>query len=301
MTPSLRRIMSRQRGHVTLAQAKGAGLNARRIRYLVAKGEWSRVHARVYRDASHPDTWQGKLVAATLALGEGAGASCRAAVQLWGLHDYRASFVEVSVPHHNGVRLKGVIVHRTPDLRRSEVARKDGIFVTKPARTLLDLASLARPPFITRCLEEWLADGVVTLGELQRTIEDHRGKGRRGIGVLRRILDTRVLGDAVPDSGTEGLLAKVLSDHGIEVPRHHKVVTAGGSVYELDYAYPEHKIAIEVDGYGVHLRSRETFEHDRHRQNELEIAGWRFLRFTKPALEGEPCRVADQVARMRRP
>jgi len=63
-------------------------------------------------------------------------------------------------------------------------------------------------------------------------------------------------------------------------------------------AYPHVRVALEVDGYGVHLRSRETFEHDRDRQNELEIAGWRVLRFTSRALKHEPARVAGQVARM---
>ena len=70
-----------------------------------------------------------------------------------------------------------------------------------------------------------------------------------------------------------------------------------GLVAELDYAYPAPRIALEVDGYGVHLRSRETFEHDRVRQNELEIAGWRVLRFTSHALRHEPERVAGQVRR----
>ena len=67
---------------------------------------------------------------------------------------------------------------------------------------------------------------------------------------------------------------------------------------ELDYAYPAALVALEVDGYGVHLRSRETFENDRDRPNEVEIAGWRMLRFTSRALKDEPAHVAGQVARM---
>jgi Protein of unknown function (DUF559) len=298
MDPSLRRILSRQRGHVTLAQAKGGGLTRREVQGLVARGEWIRVHRGVFRDASHPDTWHGRLVAATLALGDGAAVSHRAGVGVWGLYGYRPFIVEVSVPRHNGVRLDGPKVHRSADLHPSEIARKDGITVTKPARTLLDTAAVASPSFVTRCLEEWLADRVVTLQELERTIETHSGKGRRGVGVLRRLLDTRLLGDAVADSATEALLANVLDDHGLPLPVHHTEVTADGTLYELDYAYPDQKLAIEVDGYGVHLRSREAFEHDRHRQNEIEIAGWRFLRFTKPALTDRAARVADQVARM---
>jgi len=42
----------------------------------------------------------------------------------------------------------------------------------------------------------------------------------------------------------------------------------------------------------------ELRENDRNRQNELEIAGWRMLRFNSRALKDEPARVAGQVARM---
>jgi very-short-patch-repair endonuclease len=298
MDRSLQRSFGFQRGHVTAAQARAGGLTARQIRYRVAKGAWVRVHPSVFRDASHPETWEGKLVAAALALGEGAVVSHRAAVGVWGLYDYRPFLVELSVPHHNGVRLDGATVHRLSDLRPRDVARKDGIPVTKPARTLLDTAAVARRPFIERCLEEWLADRVVTIAEVRTCIDEHRGRGRRGVGVLRDVLESRVLGDAVADSATEALLAKVLRSNGVELPEHHHEVTPAGADYELDYAYPDHRLAIEVDGYGVHMRSKEIFESDRHRQNELEIAGWRVLRFTKGALEHEPLRVASQVARM---
>jgi len=256
------------------------------------------VHRGVFRDASHSDTWHGKLVAAVLAAGDGAAVSHQAAVGVWGLYGYRPFLVEISVPSPAGRRISGAIVHRTPDLRRNEVARKDGITTTKPARTLLDLAAVASPQFVTQVLEEWLADRVLTLAEVERTIEDHRGRGRRGVGILRNLVETRVLGDAVPDSGTEALLASVLQAHGLPLPVHHYEVTPDGTTYELDYAYPDHKVAIEVDGYGVHMRSRDAFEHDRHRQNEIEIAGWRFLRFTKPALTGRAATSAGQVARM---
>lgn len=132
-------------------------------------------------------------------------------------------------------------------------------------------------------MEEWLADRVVTIGALQAAVAEHAGKGRRGVGVLRRLLETRVLGDLRADSGVEALLAQVLARHAVPLPElHHEARVGGAIVAELDYAYPVALVALEVDGYGVHLRSRETFEHDRDRQNELEIAGWRVLRFTSP-------------------
>ncbi len=161
----------------------------------------------------------------------------------------------------------------------------------------MDLGTVAPDRVVAWCLEEWLADRIVFIAQLRALLAHHGGRGRRGAGVLRRLLDDRVLGDRVADSGVEALMAKVLADRDVPLPVHHHLVAAVVRA-ELDYAYPQQRIAIEIDGYGVHLRSRSTFEHDRHRQNELEIAGWRVLRFTSHALRQQPARVAGQVRRM---
>jgi len=44
-----------------------------------------------------------------------------------------------------------------------------------------------------------------------------------------------------------------------------------------DVAFPEQRIAIEVDGRRHHA---DRFEEDRLRQNEIVLRGWRVLRFT---------------------
>ncbi len=87
-------------------------------------------------------------------------------------------------------------------------------------------------------MEEWLADRVVTIDALQAAVAEHAGKGRRGVGVLRRLLETRVLGDLRADSGVEALLAQVLARYGVPVPElHHEVRVGRATVAELDYAY----------------------------------------------------------------
>lgn len=65
--------------------------------------------------------------------------------------------------------------------------------------------------------------------------------------------------------------------------------------YEIDFAYPELRIAIEVDGYGPHS-SRAAFQSDRVRQNDLVGLGWMVLRFTWADVVRRPERVARQIA-----
>ncbi len=272
-------------------------MSSRQVQARVSSGAWIRVHRGVYRSAVQPSTQEARLFAAILALGPGAAASHRSAVGLWELHGYRPLIIEVSRPRR-WVACQGAIVHSAPDLDATHVRIRNGVPVTSPARTLVDLGAVAPSSLVARCMEEWLADRKVAIDELKAAVAGHQGRGRRGVGILRRALETRVLVDLRADSGVEALLARVLKRHCVALPELHHVVTVGTVVAELDYAYPDARIAIEVDGYGIHLRSREAFEHDRQRQNELEIAGWRVLRFTSHALHDEPTRVANQVERM---
>src|SRR5205085_1088278 len=107
------------------------------------------------------------------------------------------------------------------------------------------------------------------------------GRGRPGAGVLRRVLEDRVLGDAVSDSKLEKAMAKVLRRAGLPTAVFHFVVTTPGGVFlaEVDFAYPEIRLAIELDGFGAHGTPR-AMAKDFVRQNGLVPYGWRVLRFT---------------------
>ena len=48
---------------------------------------------------------------------------------------------------------------------------------------------------------------------------------------------------------------------------------------EVDLHWPEHKLIVEVDGYGPHGHQR-AFETDRVRDQRLLVAGWRVARVT---------------------
>jgi very-short-patch-repair endonuclease len=64
--------------------------------------------------------------------------------------------------------------------------------------------------------------------------------------------------------------------------------------YELDFAFPAERIAIEVDGWAWHS-DVERFRHDRRRQNVLVLAGWTVLRFTWHDLTVRPDTVTAQI------
>lgn len=52
-----------------------------------------------------------------------------------------------------------------------------------------------------------------------------------------------------------------------------------GRKFRIDIAFPEKKIAIELDGHEAHS-FKDKFQRDRERQNLLTLHGWLILRFT---------------------
>ncbi len=62
----------------------------------------------------------------------------------------------------------------------------------------------------------------------------------------------------------------------------------------MDFAYPEIKLAIEVDGFGVHGTPR-AMAKDFVRQNGLVPHGWHVLRFTWRQVTRQPEMVAAAI------
>lgn len=52
-----------------------------------------------------------------------------------------------------------------------------------------------------------------------------------------------------------------------------------GRRYVIDIAFPDIKLAIEIDGWQYHGKYLEQFKKDRIRQNALAMNGWRVLRY----------------------
>ncbi len=81
------------------------------------------------------------------------------------------------------------------------------------------------------------------------------------------------------DSNGEVELAAWLTAAGLPAPTPQHQVTAGGTVYLVDLAYPEVRLGLEYDGWTAH-GTRSAFDRDRVRGNALAAAGWTILHVT---------------------
>jgi hypothetical protein len=116
------------------------------------------------------------------------------------------------------VRRSGIRVHRHAALRAEEVTVHDGIPVTPPARTLLDLAATFPRRTVERALDQADILRLVDRRELERTLEAHRV--RRGSPSLRAVLEHRCAGSTLTRSELEDRERDaVLAAHGIRTLR----------------------------------------------------------------------------------
>jgi hypothetical protein len=267
------------------------GLTRDQLDTMVRRGDLIRIHRGVYRHAAAPVTDEMMLRASLLAVGPLGVVSHRSALVRHGCAAVECRLVEITHRSASLPMRRGLVVHRSSTLGAEDVRAVRGLPTTSPARTLVDCAAVVAPALVARWAQMWLAQKMLRVDELEQAA--HRAG--RHIGALRL---QHVLHDVVAeaDSAAEARLGRILSAAGIPPQLHVAVTVESGVTFELDWAYPTARVGLEMDGYGVHLRSIDAFEHDRHRRNELEIAGWRVLNFTTKSLR-HPARLVDQVVR----
>jgi very-short-patch-repair endonuclease len=244
-------IAANQHGVVSNAQLAGAGVGHRSISRRVQAGRLHRLHRGVYAVGHMRLSFEGRCVAAVLAVGKGAAVSHRSAAAIWGMLPPHSGPIDVTVPGDGGRRKRrGITIHRSSSLNAAVTTRRKGIAVTNPARTLRDLhRSIPQPVF-------------------QRAV--------------RRALDLRLVSDAdlaeKPDltrSELERLFLSLCRRHRLPQPE----VNARVGPYEVDFLWRGRCLIVETDGFRHHA-SRAAFESDRSRDADLQRLGFRVLRFT---------------------
>ena len=287
------RLAECQLALITSVQAIELGMTPKQIKGRLAAGLFVRVHRGVYRVAAAPASHQQELLAACLAAGARAVASHRSAAAVSGLRGVEWPTPEITVTGNSKPVLRGVAVHRSA-LGSADVGRRGPIPVTRPARTLLDLAGV-EPALVEGALDDALVRGLTTLGSIERMLDRAGSHGRAGTALLRRLVAERSDGQSPTESFLEDRLVGLLRRHGLPEPiRQHPVALPDGHVVRIDLAYPEVRLGIETDGRVWHS-GRADFSRDRQRANRLAGLGWTLLRYGWADLDGGPA-VARQVA-----
>ena len=289
----LDRTAARQHGLLHRRQAD-ALLGPHRARHWIDDGRLIRVQPRVVRLAGAPETPSQQILAASLSCD--GRVSHRSAAWSWNLLDLRDQ-VDVSVRYPRRAALWApATAHRIRDLTDGHVVRRQGLLVTTPMRTLVDLGLVEPWWVVDQALGRGIGRRLFSIQAVRALREQLARRGRNGTGVTQRVLDERLLRGADEDSDLEARFLRVLARSGLPKPVfQYEVWHAGRFIARVDAAYPERLIALEVDGYEFHA-SPEAFQADRARQNDLIRLGWRVLRFTAIDVVRRPEVIRDTLA-----
>jgi hypothetical protein len=210
---------------------------------------------------------------------------------------YSTPPLEVTTTRARSPELQGgVIVHRLADLEPACVDQVAGVPCTTVARTLVDLGAVCAPATVEAAIDRAIGRKVVTIAELDAVVHAVGRRGRRGVGVMRKLLAERQDGDR-PAGVLEARMASLLRQAGLPLARPEYEIRGprGEFIARVDFAYPGVKLAIEVDGYEPHT-ALDVFRNDRTRQNRVAGLGWTVLRYTWADVDGRSAHVADGIA-----
>lgn len=288
-------IAARQHGTFHRRQAIGAGFTPRMIEWRLNTGRWERVHEAVYRLAGTAGGWHQDLMAACLVLGGGCAASHRTAAVLWSLDGVPPGAREITVPGC-GTRLSGVKVHRSRSLHRSAITTVEGLPVTKPGRTIIDLAAVLEVARLEEALDSALRQGLVSVGYLRRGLGTLGSNGRTGTHGLWALLDARA-DRRGSESPRELSLVRSLRAAGLPEPTAQFELRdeEGRLVARFDWAYADVCIGLEYNSYRHHY-GRRAWEQDQTRYNRAAAYGWLVFVFTGADLH-DPGRATIEAVR----
>jgi hypothetical protein len=229
-------------------------------------------------------------MAAVLACGPTALLSHRDAAMLWNIRRESRRQIDITVPGRGGRRRDGITIHCGRPLCEEDVGVIDRIRVTSLARTLLDLAEVVSFRQLERAWEEADRLRLLDMSAVEATLE--RNAGRRGAKPLGALV--RDWREAPPvRSELERDFLDLCREEGLPPPVVNSVIAG----FEVDIAWPEQKLIVELDGRGYHEHAK-AFETDRVRDGVLQLdEDFKVLRVTPRRLRLERAAVGASVRR----
>jgi predicted transcriptional regulator of viral defense system/very-short-patch-repair endonuclease len=265
-------LAARQHGVVTRAQLLEIGVSPAAVTRRLKSGRLRVLHRGVYvLGPFGPD--RAIEMAAVLAGGSAAALSHTSALRLWDMLSTGARRpVHVSVPGTGRSGRPGIVFHRVAPLASDECTDVDGIRITAPGRTIVDVAGMLGSREVELALAAAEREGLIGGAELA-CLPD-RYPRRPGMAMLRALLSEQTEPHFTRSEAERRCLDLLRA---AALPRPHTNVAIGP--YEVDLFWPDDNVAIEIDGRKYHS-SRQRFEGDRRKDNWLRTRGIEVIRVT---------------------
>lgn len=265
-------LAAAQRTIVTHEQLLELGLTRRVIAHWVKTGRLHVVFRGVYSVVNAQLPPLAREQAALLACGGSAFLSHRSAAFVWGMRKGAPPAVEITVSGRYCSSREGIRVHRIRAIDRSELHRHDRLWVSSPARAVLEVAAVA-PYELIDVVEEGLAGRRLTSRQLEAVLA--RNRPCRGAARLAAMLgDENAM--EITRSHAERAFRKLIRDSGLPRPEANEKF----GPYVPDFMWRRERLIVEIDSPTYHAGPR-AFQTDRNKDLFYRDAGFDVLRFTR--------------------
>jgi very-short-patch-repair endonuclease len=157
------------------------------------------------------------------------------------------------------------------------IRRCEGIPVTSPAQTLLDLGRRVHPDRVEWAMDFCLRTELTFWRELERLVAANQGMGRQGPATLRRILALRGEPRKYTDSLLETQFFQLVRYARLPRPKlQYPVIQGDRRLGRVDFAWLDAQLLVETVGHKAHGVERRQFIRDARRSTAIS----RLRRFT---------------------
>lgn len=266
------------------------GLTSWDLESALAAGAVRRVIRGVYVRADVPDGVEVRCRAVQRVISDQSVVRDRTAAWLHGVSVFDHHELEIlppietSVPRFSEPTRRADHAGCTRDLAPRDLMVLQGLCVTTPLRTALDLGCSMRPRSALGAMDQLARKHGLANETMAR--ESLRYRRRRGVVQLRRLIP---MVDARAESHGESWVRYEIITAGLPWPEpQHWIEIDGVPTYRLDMAYPLHRVVVEYDGEEHHTSAADR-GHDERRREWLESNGWIVVVVTKDRLDRRSC------------
>lgn len=276
---------------------RSLGVTVEQRKRLVQQGVLERVLDGSYRFSGSPVDELARCVAVSARPG-GLVVAGPTAGRLEGLrrmpHDGRIHVI--APPASNPSVEPWVVPYRTAAIDPEHVhSRPDGIRLTIPARTAVDLMRHLTVADIRSVIEQLLHEGRATIDDMRAVAEPLATPGRPWAKRFLDLLDLRGDG-AAAESHWESRVVSALRARGLDLTLQHRLDVPGWGPIRLDAAILPLRWGLEIDGHPEHF-SESGSTKDAARDLACDAAGWAISRVTVMALRDDFDRQITMICR----
>jgi hypothetical protein len=283
-----------RRGIVLLEELRSLGVSERAAEARVSAGLWERRASGLYVINAAPHDWKQDLLAAQLAAGPLAAIARLAAAAFWRIPGFPEGSVDTMNPYGSNHTPAFGHLRQSCALREDHILVREGIRVTRPSRTLFDIASHISLSRLERACSNAVAMRLTSEDSLQTIVRELGKRGRPGTAAMRKVLGMRASGRRA-ESGLELRFLDALEAEGVPLPECQ--VWLGNEndlIGRVDFYWRPFVAVGEVDSARFHDGPMDT-KADEERDARLKAAGFKVERFPESEIWDRPEKAAARA------